>query len=245
MRRLKLATDVDEVLGDFQSPALDVMERVTGKRWHPEDFEVWDIFSVLSDDERTAVFAEIEQPGWCSAIKPKEGAIEAVAVLRTFCDIFPVTSPFHSPTWMYERTQWLGKLFDWKPREIVHTGSKHHVVADGLLDDNPLHVIDWDLAHPGGLAMLWHIPNTRLMHELDDRRVRSWDELIARVRALAGRKSAYDLLKEREFSRKPFHTTVGDGEQIVCDECRASSYPPKVPDHAPGCRLAEILRHTT
>lgn len=52
MRRLRLLVDVDGVLGDFQTPALDIMAEVTGRRYQPEDFEVWDIFSVLDDEHR-------------------------------------------------------------------------------------------------------------------------------------------------------------------------------------------------
>jgi 5'(3')-deoxyribonucleotidase len=244
MRRRTLASDVDEVLADFQTPALQIMEKVTGRAYRPEDFVVWDIFSVLSEDEKREVFAEIERPGWCAALQPTEGAIEAVAELRTIVDVFPVTSPFHSPTWMYERTYWLGKHFGWKPGEVVHTGSKQVVLADGLLDDKPNHVVDWGNKHPGGLAMLKHIPNTRMMHEMDDRRVYTWAEVIEKAKTFASRKDVYELLKEREFT----YVSLGsDAEARTCEECGARTtgdylHPAKAPKHKPGCRLDEVLR---
>lgn len=183
MRRLRLLVDVDEVLGDFQTPALDIMAKVTGRRYRPEDFEVWDIFSVLTDEQKELVFAEIEKPGFCSNLKPLRGAVEAIRYLRSLVDIFPVTSPFHSVPWVTERNQWLGDHFGWKKSEIVHTSAKFLVRGDAILDDKPEHIVAWTAEYPAGLGMLWHIPNTRTLGH-DHLRVRSWEEVIERVKSI-------------------------------------------------------------
>jgi 5'(3')-deoxyribonucleotidase len=172
MRRLRFLCDVDEVLVDFQTPALAVMEEVTGIRREPSSFNAWDIFTVLSPEERAKVFQVIEQPGFCASLKPLPRAIEGIRKIREFCDIFAVTSPFHSPTWVAERTEYLHRVFGFESHEVVHTASKHLVIGDALLDDKPSHIQGWAEAHPGGLPMLWDIPNTKGMG-LDGLRVQS------------------------------------------------------------------------
>jgi 5'(3')-deoxyribonucleotidase len=184
--RPRVLVDVDEVLGDFQGPALDIMSEVTGRQYIPEDFEVWDIFSILTEEEREAVFERIEVPGFCSGIEPKEGAIKAIKEIQTFADVYPVTSPFHSKPWVVERTQWLGDRFGWKKSEIVFTSAKFLVGGDALIDDRPENVIKWGEHHPDGLPILWHLPNTRNMPH-DDIRATTWAEVIEKLKSHAER----------------------------------------------------------
>ncbi len=181
-RRKRLLCDVDEVLVDFQTPAFDLLEKHCGRKLTPDDYEVWDMFSLFSDEEKRVVFAEIEKPGFCRALKPKDGAIEAMSELRKLVDVYAVTSHFSSPTWVHERDAQLIEEFGFKRREIVHTSAKYLVGGEYLLDDNPSHVTAWSDEHPSGHAMLWHIPNTRKLG-MDDIRMKSWDQVLARVRA--------------------------------------------------------------
>lgn len=184
--RPRVLVDVDEVLADFQGPALDIMYDVTGRRYVPLDFEVWDIFSILSEEERQAVFERIEVPGFCSSIDPKEGAIEAIKEIQTFADVYPVTSPFHSLPWVVERTKWLGDFFGWKKSDVVFTSAKFLVGGDALIDDRPENVIKWSEHHPDGLPILWHLPNTRNM-PYDDIRATTWTEVIEKIKAHSGK----------------------------------------------------------
>ncbi len=181
MRTRRLLIDVDEVLADFQTPFFEAVHRLFGRKLSAEDCEVWDCFSLLGKEEAKAVIAEIEKPGWCSALKPKPGAKDAIKHLRGWMDIYAVTSPFPSKTWVHERDQWLRDHFDFAGRnDIVHTGAKHVVHGDAFLDDNPEHVLNWMREYPGRIAMLWDIPNTRKLL-MDDLRVRNWEELITRL----------------------------------------------------------------
>ncbi len=180
--RPRFLTDADEVLVDFQTPTLDVMERVTGVRREPHDFNTWDIFTVLTPEQLEAVFAEIQSPGYCSRLQPLPGAVEGLREIQKFADVYVVTSPFFgASTWSHERTTWLGDHFGISKEDIVHTRAKHLVVGDALLDDKPDNVLSWAEHHPDGDAMLWHIPNTRnLGHE--DRRVNSWEDVARRLK---------------------------------------------------------------
>jgi len=181
--RPRFLVDVDEVLADFQTPAFEAIKRLTGKTYTPGDFLVWDIFSVLSETELGVVFEELERPGFCTSLKPTPGAIDAIRELQGFMEVFAVTSPQHNRHWVYERTEWLNEHFKIDKRHVVHTAAKHVVRGAAFLDDNPEHVDHWAHEHPDGLAMLWHIQNTRNLGQ-GLLRVHSWAEVIDRARKL-------------------------------------------------------------
>lgn len=181
-KRKRMWTDADEVLFDFQTPVFEMHERLHGKKitHHSYPGDHWDMFSAFTDEERLAIFAECEKPGWCRSLKPLPGAIEAIQELRKLLDLFCVTSHFHSETWVYERDHSLIDHFGFKKNEIVHTGAKFLIKADAMLDDKPEHVTSWLAEYPNGMAMLWPIPNTRNM-PLGDLRVSGWDDVLRRV----------------------------------------------------------------
>jgi len=182
MRRKRLLVDVDEVLCDFQTLVFELASKLFGKKV-PQD--TWDIFDSFSKRERTDLFQAMAQPGYCTALQPLPGAREAIRELRNHVDVYVVTSPFHpSPTWVSERYTWLHEHFDFKPSEVINTSSKFVVVGDAILDDRPDNVTDWLEAHPQKVGMLWHIPNTKALTELDHLRVHSWDQVIEKVKAL-------------------------------------------------------------
>jgi 5'(3')-deoxyribonucleotidase len=179
--RKRLLVDVDEVLADFQTPMFEALYELYGRRASAEDCEVWDCFSLMSPNEKKGVFSIIEHPGWCRALKPKDGAIEAIARLRELVDVYAVTSHFPtSRTWVHERDEWLQDHFKFDRRHIVHTSSKFIISGDAFLDDNPDHVMSWLRENPTGLAMLWHIPNTRNLG-FDHLRVKAWDEVVEEI----------------------------------------------------------------
>jgi 5'(3')-deoxyribonucleotidase len=233
--RRRLLVDVDDVLADFQTPVFEIIERVLGKTLTAYDYQIWDMFTLFPEDEVKLIHAEIEKPGFCLNLKPKPGSIEAIRKLRTFVDVYPVTSPFHSEPWVNERTKWLFQHFEFRKKEVTHTGSKFLVEGDAILEDNPEHITTWAEEHPGGLPMLWHVPNTRTMLHLDKYRVHSWDDVIKRVRAHAKKANVYELLRDREWTHDE------DGNNF-CQECGASAPHCAIPTaHNPNCRVDEIL----
>jgi len=184
--RKRLLLDVDEVLAEFQVSTFQVVYRLFGRKLTPHDYDTWDIFSAFTAEEKRVLFEELEKPGFCQSISPTPGSHEAVRELRKIVDVYPVTFPFHSPTWVYERNVWLQDHYGFTKQEIVYTGSKFLVTGDALLDDNPSHVTAWMGEHPHGVGMLWHIPNTRNMG-YGDLRVHTWEEVLRRVEALVSR----------------------------------------------------------
>jgi len=185
MKRKRLLIDIDEVIGDFQTPLFDTFYRLYGRRLSPYDFDVWNIFDALPKEQCEALSLEMAKPGYCKAIPPAPGAIDAISILRQYVDIYPVSNPFSSPTWVYERYEWLQKHFGFKRNKIIFTEAKFLISGDALLDDNPKNVTSWLEEHPDKLGMLWHIPNTRKMTEYDYLRVTSWEKVITLMKSLA------------------------------------------------------------
>lgn len=237
MGRKRLLVDVDEVLGDFQTPTFDIIHRLFGRKITHHDFDVWDCFSLLSEQERKDVFVEVSKPGFCTNIRPIPGAFEAIEQLRQFVDVYAVTSHFpQSATWVHERDEWLVNHFKFSRRSIVHTSAKYLVRGDAFLDDNPDHVRNWLNEYPEGLGMLWHIPNTRKLPH-DDIRVRSWGEVSERVKSMLDQPSVYDLLDEREWAREGDPYPPGN----YCQTCGATAPGSQIPTHKADCRLHIIL----
>jgi 5'(3')-deoxyribonucleotidase len=179
--RKRFLFDADEVLFDFQSACFDILRKFNGRVLTADDYLVWDFFVELTTEEKAHVRAEVSKPGFCRNLKPLGWAQDAVTTIRELVDVYAVTSPWDSPTWVYERNEALKEHFGIDKKHIVQTSAKYLVRGDFFLDDNPDHVTHWASEHPHGVAMLWHIPNTRkLGHE--EFRVRSWAEVLDRVR---------------------------------------------------------------
>jgi len=185
-KRRRILIDVDEVLADFQTPAFDIINRLFGKSLTAYDYEVWDLFELFTKEEGDAIRAEMGRPGVCASLKVRPGALDAVRELRDMADVHPVTSPFDSPTWVAERYAWLQEHFQIPRRDVVFTESKYLVKGDALLDDRPDNITTWLKEHRRAVGMLWHIPNTRTMTQYDHLRVKTWDEVISKVKKLAG-----------------------------------------------------------
>lgn len=178
MRKLRFLVDVDEVLADFRTPALEVMSSVMGRRYSIHDFDVWDIFSVLDGPKKDLVLSIIDKQGFCHDLQPFPEAQKAIAELQTMCEVYVVTSPYHSLSWVYERNLWLKTHYGFDKSQVVHTSAKYLVRGDIFLDDKPDHVEAWTRENPHGLGMLWHTPNTR---GLDHLRVNSWGQVLSKV----------------------------------------------------------------
>lgn len=179
-RRKRMWIDVDEVLADFQGAVFEVVERLFGRKMTAYDFDGWDLFSTFPPEERAEILRECERPGFCANLRQIPDAREALTELRKHVDLYAVTSPFHSITWVHERDWWLQQHMGFQRTEIAYTAAKYLIVADACLDDRPENVIKWKAAHPQGLAMIWPVPNTSNL-PLDDYRVRDWDDVIRRV----------------------------------------------------------------
>lgn len=183
MRKPKVLLDVDGVLADFLTPALGILGRLTGRSWRAEEITSWDLFEIVGKRWEEPFFETCAVPGFAAALEVCGGAKEAVAVLREISDLYVVTSPMHlSPTWTYEREEWIRSHFGIGGNRIVHTAAKYLCVGDVFVDDRPYNVQKWRYEHPSGLGILWDAPYNRLERGLP--RTSDWSDVIQAVRNL-------------------------------------------------------------
>jgi 5'(3')-deoxyribonucleotidase len=103
--------------------------------------------------------------------------------------VYVVTSPWWpSPTWMYERTNWLRRHFGVTPEWVVHTSAKKLVHGRVFIDDNYAHLVDWRTANPidHELALLVDAPYNRAaplgLERGRVRRTKGWGDVVGEVR---------------------------------------------------------------
>lgn len=179
-----ILVDCDEVLADFKTPARSIMQRLFGIDIDPDTHPHWDLFSVLNPEQLELLFDEMGRPGVCYSLEVLPGAREGLDRLRQEGTVVAVTRPVLRPTWVYERTHWLMDKMGFEELQVINTAAKHMVRGDALLDDNPENIANWAAAHPDGASMLWALPNTEHMREMDHHRVRTWDMVLDRVKTL-------------------------------------------------------------
>lgn len=161
MKRQRILLDVDGVLADFVTPALEIVRNVTGAPVPEDALEDWDIFRAYPKDVQNKFYDAFKCEGWCMGLEPYPGSQEGIALLERVADVYFVTSPMHGPHWAYERTLWLKKYFGVPAKRVVHTNAKYLCVGDIFVDDKFDHVENWQKAHPHGCSVLWTQPYNR------------------------------------------------------------------------------------
>jgi 5'(3')-deoxyribonucleotidase len=177
----RILVDVDEVIGDWLTPCLDIAEKVSGRRLNPADFDHWDIIEKMNEGEARAVLHAMAQPGFAYYLKPHKGAQDFIAQLKTLGDVRILTAQhFSSPTWTYDRNRWLWELFGIEPGHVTYTHEKYAHHGRVLIDDKPEHIVNWRAKWPAELPILWHIPNTASF-QYDGLRAHTWEQVLVAV----------------------------------------------------------------
>jgi 5'(3')-deoxyribonucleotidase len=179
MKRPVVGVDVDGVLADLLTPAFELLARRYGLVRSMADMTTWHLDDLLPEALRVPFWRDLGASGYLhDQLLPYPGAVEGLARLRAAADIFVVTSYLrHAPTWVHERDAWLERHFGVNRQHIVHTGAKHVVRLDALIDDRPENIHAWQAAFPEGDGILWAQPYNTVhgaRHRTD-----SWDEALA------------------------------------------------------------------
>lgn len=192
MRKHRILFDCDGIFTDFVGGVLSQIEVLTGTCLTPEDFPVWDVFDHVKvlfpeqPDLKKQLIAHIEEPGFCANLAPYPGAEEALARLLKLqhekkIDLFIVTSPWlGSPTWGYERANWLHHRGVPK-RHVINASAKEIISGDLFIDDKAEHVDDWSEANHG-TAFLWDTPHNR-GDKTVARRLQGWEDFFSILEA--------------------------------------------------------------
>jgi hypothetical protein len=208
--------DCDGPLADFSQGFLDSVEHVTGWKFTPDVITEFGIttcpfFEKLAEDLGMSrpelskkVWRDVNRIGWCSALRPTPGSIEAVKELREHAHVEVVTSPLRSTaTWMIERVEWLERFYGFDAEEIHFVSKKFRVVGDFLVDDKLDHIAQWSAgmaslrddevrgADYGRVphALLWDMPYNQALTIEGSKglavRVRDWDTVVSLVKEWA------------------------------------------------------------
>lgn len=177
----EILVDVDEVLGDWQTPCLDIAERVSGRRLNVAEIPHWDIIAYMTPEEAKAVLDAMAQPGFAYGMLPKPGAQSFVKDLKKMGDVRILTAHYiKSPTWTWDRSRWLAELFGIQPDHVTFTHQKQAHHGRVLIDDRPENILGWEARWPDELPILWHLPNTSFF-QYDGLRAYTWDQVLTAV----------------------------------------------------------------
>lgn len=174
--------DVDDVLADFATPAIDLMCEVLERPWTLDEAVPgeWDIFKVLDVEQRAKIQARINDAEWLWQLKPTEGGPEFIEELRGLSEVFVLTSAIDSAS---VRVPWLREHYGFDTDHLIFTRAKHMVMGDFFLDDHPGNIHRWKEHHFEGHSMLWTAKNNiHLVHGNENVRVFGWADVIDRVR---------------------------------------------------------------
>lgn len=190
--RPSVLLDVDGVLADFTSAALELVFKETGRRYEPNAVTTWEVFDSIPEPFAQArVYGLLKGRGGCLGIPIYEGAQDGVARLRELADVTIVTSPFSgSETWMHEREKWLEQHFGIDHHDIIHAKKKSRVHGDIFIDDKPEHIEGWlQYWSARGLevmGLLWGTDRT-IGTPSHLTKVTDWETVLQLVRVLANK----------------------------------------------------------
>lgn len=176
-----ILVDVDEVFAELQGIVLFALAWMRGEEVIP-NFENWDFFSIMSQEEKKEIRKIMESQGFCYNLPFVRGAKEAVEELREMGQVLAVTSPLMAPYWGVERTFWLKDKLGFQRDEIIQTSGKQWVPGDIFIDDKLENLEKWKTHWPDGLTVLWRLPNTSHL-TFDGPSVRSWDECLKVIKS--------------------------------------------------------------
>lgn len=149
--------DVDGVFGDFITPALAEVTKLTGVTYAHDDVRQGDIMESLGIPNEVAeqAYMNMRREGFCRSIRVYPGAVEGFNALRDVCKPYIVTAPLGGPHWAHEREEWLYDHFKIRRKDIISTSAKFKCVGDVLVDDKTANLVEWQLAHPTGCPVRW------------------------------------------------------------------------------------------
>ena len=161
MQTKKILIDVDGVIADFISYYLKEMNNKLNASFKYEDVMLWDFEEALCLDkyERNISKQILTTPGLANSLEAFPDVVDTILLLDSIADVYFLTSPLKiSPTWVYDRSEWLCKIFGHElGSKVIHTKHKHLIPGDLFIDDNFENIVEWD-KHNNGLACLWTCP---------------------------------------------------------------------------------------
>eukprot|EP00963_Diacronema_lutheri_P013932 scaffold2848_cov352-Pavlova_lutheri.AAC.23 len=203
-RRLRVAVDVDEVLGRFVHSLNAFVLEAFGESYDESDYHIYrfaDVWNCSAEESNHRVHAFFASKHFCEGVPPIPGAKEALARIGRECELLVVTSRQH--VIQQQTIHWIDTHYPGIFREI-HFGN--HYALEGtsksksqmckelgahvLVDDNPSYAVE--CAHEGIDVLLFdwndHYPWCKVQEGIDHPRITKvtcWDTAEAAIRTLS------------------------------------------------------------
>lgn len=173
-----LLLDVDGVLCDFATPALDFLRSIGDTRTTTGILSKWDLFDGNEEVEERFRRDVASHDGFCRGMKPLPGAVDFVMAAKREYDVVFLTAPYDVLDWHRQREKWVQDTFDLSRDNVVFARRKELVPGCAFVDDKASNVMAWSRSHPDRLAILWDQPWNRNDDVWSDTlRVGSWERL--------------------------------------------------------------------
>ena len=149
---LRVLIDVDGVVADFQGLYTSLARHRFELSADADTYidKYWDVGDSLglTQAQKDTIEKCLNEPGVAANMDPFPSAIEAIKRLDEKYDVFFVTShKRESPTWVFERENWLIHHFgNTLGGKVVSTHYKYLVVGDVLIDDKKGHIDRWAMS---------------------------------------------------------------------------------------------------
>lgn len=192
--KIRVLLDVDGVIADYAALHVHAViaagVRNIPAEWRPSQ---WDINKELrlTGSETARVQRLIAAPHVATTLAPFPGAVEAVKRIAAMSDVYFVTTPTpDSPTWGFDRTEWLKEKFGKELGEkVVLTAHKYLIPAAYLVDDKVENCRTWEAWNPGCIALRWCVVGMPLEKDLIN--VTDWASVERFVEITATRKANF------------------------------------------------------
>lgn len=180
--RPRILCDVDGVIADFESMYVELAKQALGRDFPDYDgAQQWLMEKALglTTAEVEEVHRLLYEPRVANRIRPYPGAVENVKQLTEVAHVYFVTAQLKdSPTWCYDRYEWLRHWFGKELADkTIFTHVKYVCSGEMLIDDKAENVVKWKEHNPTGVAVLWDHPSNKSFKG-EVVRSDSWEQII-------------------------------------------------------------------
>lgn len=189
VKKIRVLFDCDGIFSDIVPHVLDLIADKTGVRH--ELSEVTDSLDILGSIGKKHLEKELLEPAvetdkFCLTIPVIEKAVTAFNEIRSFCDVFIVTAPYHQEPWMHHREAWLKKHLGLTKKQIVQTHAKFICHGDVFIDDNIQNVVAWKKEWPSKCGIVFSTQHNKHLAVANDLIVTdNWDKIVKIIRRLS------------------------------------------------------------
>ncbi len=168
---VRITLDMDDVLADTNSKLIDVVLNEFSTYHIREEFYTHSFRELLHPKQLKKLYAKLHEPGFFSDIPVMENAVDVVAELSRYYEIYVATASMEFPNSFREKYDWLQHYFPFIPwTNLVFCGNKSILSSDFLIDDHVKNLIPFK-----GKGILFSAPHN--LKETSFRRVHNWLEI--------------------------------------------------------------------